>query len=261
MSPKENTPVIGLARVSTEEQEESGAGLDAQEASIRAYCESKGLVLTELVRESASGKTLAKRPELQRILALLESGGDHKRSGNGTDVVRPRALVVAKLDRLARSMLDYEVMVDRAARNGWTLVVLDPAIDFSTPEGQAMGQMLMIFAKFEREMISRRTKAGLAAKRAQGVHIGRPNALSQDKRPLERERMERALKRMRDLRGGLGMSYEAIARILNDDAIPGPRGGRWTKASVLRALRLYGMEDSQKPTCSPAGDAMGGDAA
>lgn len=233
MTPEIHTPVIGLCRVSTEEQEESGAGLDAQEASIRAYCEVKGLVLVELVRESASGKTLAKRPELQRILGLLEDRSQPN---------RPRALVVAKQDRLARSMLDYAVMVDRSFRNDWALIVLDPMIDLSTPEGRAMGQMLMIFAEYEREMISRRTKAGLAAKRAQGVHIGRPNALSQDKRPLEKARMERALRRMRELRGGLGMSYENIAAVLNDEDTPGPRGGRWTKASVLRALRMYGVE-------------------
>lgn len=236
MTPEIHTPVIGLARVSTEEQEESGAGLDAQEQAIRAYCEAKGLVLTELVRESASGKTLAKRPELQRILGLLEAGNDRSQPG------RPRALVVAKQDRLARSMLDYAVMVDRSFRNDWALIVLDPMIDLSTPEGRAMGQMLMIFAEYEREMISRRTKAGLAAKRAQGVHIGRPNALSQDKRPLERERMERALRRMREMRAGSGMSYANIAAVLNDEDTPGPRGGRWTKASVLRALRMYGME-------------------
>lgn len=234
MTPAANTPVIGLARVSTEEQEESGAGLDAQEAAIRAYCEVKGLVLVELVRESASGKTLAKRPELQRILALLEDGSDHN---------RPRALVVAKLDRLARSMLDYASMVKRSQEKDWALIVLDPPLDFSTAHGRAFAGSMMIWAEYERELISERTKAGLAAKRAQGVHIGRPNALSQDKRPLERARMERALQRMREMRGGLGMSYENIAAVLNDEDTPGPRGGRWTKASVLRALRMYGMED------------------
>ena len=232
MTPAANTPVIGLARVSTDEQGESGAGLDAQEAAIRAYCEAKGFPLVELVRESASGKTLAKRPELRRVLEMLED----RSQPNG-----PRALVVAKLDRLARSMLDYEVMVDRAQRNGWSLIVLDPAIDFSTPEGQAMGQMLMIFAKFEREMISRRTKAGLAAKRRQGVRLGRPPALDQSKRPEEAARMRTALDRLRSLRSH-GLSYEAIADAMNGDNIPGAQGGRWHKASVRRALKAYGED-------------------
>lgn len=93
MTPTTNTPVIGLVRVSTDEQEASGAGLDAQESLIRARCEQRGWNLTEIVRESASGKTLAKRPELQSILARLE---------DTSDAERPRALVVAKMDRLAR---------------------------------------------------------------------------------------------------------------------------------------------------------------
>jgi DNA invertase Pin-like site-specific DNA recombinase len=234
MTPAAHTPVIGLARVSTEEQHDSGAGLDAQETAIRAYCESRGYPLVELVREAASGKTLAKRPELQRILARLEDRDDPD---------RPRALVVAKLDRLARSMLDYEVMVDRAQRNGWALVVLDPSLDFSTPEGQAMGQMLMIFAKFEREMISRRTKAGMAAKRAQGVRIGRPRALEQDKRPEEAERMRVGLARIRELRGE-GVSFERVAQALNAEGIPGAYGGRWHSRSVRRAVSTYGLGGS-----------------
>jgi len=223
MTPATNTPVIGLVRVSTEEQEASGAGMDAQEAAIRARCEARGWDLVEIVREAASGKTLAKRPELQSILARLE---------NKTDKHRPQALVVAKLDRLARSMLDYASMLERAERRGWSLVCIEPDNDFSTSSGRMMATMLMGFAQYEREIIGERTRAGLAAKRAQGVILGRPRTMPAD-----------ALARLRALRSD-GLSYRKVAAALNDEGIKGAQGGSWHDGSVIKALRRYGATDS-----------------
>ena len=234
MTPTTNTPVIGLVRVSTDEQEASGAGLDAQESLIRARCEQRGWHLTEIVRESASGKTLAKRPELQAILARLE---------DTSDAERPRALVVAKMDRLARSLLDYASMLERAEKNGWTLVCIEPDIDFSTPAGRMFGGQLMNFAQYEREINGERTRAALAEKRRQGVILGRPRAndpRAREKRPEQAERMEAALRLISTLRAE-GLSHERIAARLNDQGIRGPQGGGWFKQSVAQACRRYGI--------------------
>ena len=222
MTPARDTPVIGLSRVSTEEQEASGAGLDAQEAAIRAACEAKGWRLLGIERETASGKTLAKRPQLRAVLEQLEDKSNPD---------RPRALVVAKLDRLARSMIDYATLLERSKKQGWTLVVLDPNIDFSTPEGEVMGNMLMTFAQYERRMIGKRTKEGLAQKRREGVVLGRPRAM-----PAE------TLAILRELRAE-GLSYRRIADVLNERGVRGPQGGRWWDRTVRLALIKYGEKE------------------
>ena len=86
--------VIGYVRVSTEEQGMSGAGLQAQRAAIIAECERRGWTLVEIAEDvGRSGKDL-KRPGIRAALDMLAAGD-------------ASALVVAKLDRLSRSMLDF----------------------------------------------------------------------------------------------------------------------------------------------------------
>jgi DNA invertase Pin-like site-specific DNA recombinase len=84
------------------------------------------------------------------------------------------ALVVAKLDRLSRSMIDFTALMGTAQKQSWAPVALGCAVDTSTPTGEAMANMLATFAQFERRLISRRTKEALAVKRAAGVRLGRP---------------------------------------------------------------------------------------
>jgi DNA invertase Pin-like site-specific DNA recombinase len=105
-----------------------------------------------------------KRPGVQEALRVLEAK-------------QASALVVAKLDRLSRSMLDFTALMGTAQKQSWALVALDCAVDTSTPTGEAMANMLATFAQFERRLISQRTKEALAVKRAQGVRLGRPPVL------------------------------------------------------------------------------------
>ena len=68
------------------------------------------------------------------------------------------ALCVAKLDRLTRSMLDFETLIRWLEKNGKTLVCLDPPLDLSTPAGKAFGQVIVAFAEFERATIGARVR-------------------------------------------------------------------------------------------------------
>lgn len=85
------------------------------------------------------------------------------------------ALVVAKLDRLPRSLIDFAVTLEQA-RAGWELIPLDLGVDPSTPSGEMMANVMASFAQYERRLISDRTKAALAAlecpgsSEAQGPH-------------------------------------------------------------------------------------------
>ena len=79
--------------------------------------------------------------------------------------------MVAKLDRLSRSMLDFAALMNAAQKQGWALVALDLGVDTSTPYGEMMANVLATFAQFERRLISQRTKEALAQKRAAGVQL------------------------------------------------------------------------------------------
>jgi DNA invertase Pin-like site-specific DNA recombinase len=135
------------------------------------------------------------------------------------------ALVVAKLDRLSRSLLDFAGLMDRSGQKGWSLVALDVGVDTTTPSGEAMVGVLAVFAQFERKLIAQRTRDALAVKKAQGVRLGRPTSL-----PVA---VSKRLSRLRSR----GMSYKTIADILNAEGVPTAQGGaRWYPATVRKVL-------------------------
>lgn len=203
--------VIGYVRVSTEEQSSSGAGLDAQRHAIEAECARRGWLLLRTEEDVSSGKTTSGRPGLKRA---REACRDGEASG----------IVAAKLDRLTRSLLDFAQLVQEAERRGYNLVVVDQAFDLGTSHGRAMAGMLAVFAQFERDLISERTKAGLAMKRAQGVRLGRPRVLSESTRSRIRASRSR------------GMSLPAIAADLNSEGVATAHGGKRWYPSTVRAV-------------------------
>ncbi len=139
-------------RVSTAEQAESGAGLEAQAEAIRAAVAARGDRLVALYDDAGvSGKGI-RRPGLDAAIDAIESG-------------QATALIVAKLDRLSRSIVDFVALMDRAQRKGWAVVALDLGVDTTTPHGEVMANVMASFAQFERRLIGQRTKDALAVKR------------------------------------------------------------------------------------------------
>jgi DNA invertase Pin-like site-specific DNA recombinase len=203
--------VLGYCRVSTLEQGGNGASLEGQRRAIVEEIERRGWTLLEVVEEVASGKAADARQGLQEALARLERGDAD-------------ALIVAKLDRLTRSLLDFASIIERAEREGWLLIVVDQGFDLSTPHGRAMAGMLAVFAQFEREMISARTRDALAVKRAQGIHTGRRSTLPPE--VVARVRRERAA----------GSTLQAIADRLNHDQVPTGQGGECWRPSSVRTV-------------------------
>lgn len=139
-------------------------GLEAQRQAIEAACSARKWTLVSLHQDVASGKTLDKRPGLEAAMAVIRRGD-------------ASGIVVAKLDRLSRSVSDAASTIERAKREGWNLVALDLGVDFSTAAGEAMANMTAVFAQLERRLIGERTKASLAVRKAQGVRLGRPPLL------------------------------------------------------------------------------------
>lgn len=202
---------IGYTRVSTTEQGESGLGLDAQRTAIDAEVARRGWDTAGIVTDVASGKSTNGRHELVAALDRLDRGD--------ADV-----LIVAKLDRLARSTLDFAAIAERAERHGWALVALDAQVDTTTPSGRLMLDVVAAFAAYERRLIAERTRNALAARRAQGVRLGRPVTLPQDVRA--RIATEYAH----------GTSMNAIANMLTAEGVPTAQGGARWYASTVRAV-------------------------
>lgn len=199
---------FAYSRVSTEEQAESRNGLEAQRAAIDAETDRRGWAVEHFADGGASGKNI--NPNLREVLQLLASG-----QGNG--------LIVAKLDRLARSVVHAANIIESAERQGWSLVVLDLSLDLTTAAGRMMARTVVNFAEYERELISERTKAGLAAKKARGESIGRPRLAKPG--VVRRIVMDR----------NAGLSFAKIAAALETEGILSPAGrGNWQSSTVRR---------------------------
>jgi DNA invertase Pin-like site-specific DNA recombinase len=205
---------IGYVRVSTEEQGVSGLGLAAQRKTIRGECGARGWPLRAIYTDAgASGKSLDGRPGLDEALGVVGRGD-------------ARVLVVAKLDRLARSVADFGALVRRAEKEGWAILACDVAVDMTTPTGGLVANITASVAEWERKIIGARTREALAVKRAQGVRLGRPRLLD----PV-------IARRIRDERSE-GATLQAIADRLNAEQTLTPTGRLWSPALVRKvALR------------------------
>lgn len=205
------TDAIGYVRVGTEEQADSQLGLEAQRAAILAEALRRGWRLLEIVEDAGvSGKDL-NRPGMALVLEALRSK-------------RADTLVVAKLDRLGRSLLDLAGLIDKAGKQGWALVALDIGVDTSSLTGKAMAGMMAVFAELERGMIGQRTREALQAARERGTVLGRPRSLPDD-----------VVQRIVGL-SEAGSTLRAIAATLTREGVATAHGGREWHASSVRAV-------------------------
>jgi DNA invertase Pin-like site-specific DNA recombinase len=186
--------IIGYTRVSTAEQRESGLGLEGQQTAIENACRSRGWTLVRIEQDIGSGKTTAGRLGLARAL---------------DDCRRRRAdgLMVARLDRMSRSVGDAAAILEESARRQFAIVALDFGLDTSTAAGELVANVLMSVARWERRVIAERISAAMLVKtREQGW---RPPQ-HQHKRPIT----NRHRRRITELKAA-GMSLRAIGRELD----------------------------------------------
>jgi site-specific DNA recombinase len=179
----ENVKAVGYVRISTNEDKQK-YGLGVQLEAIRDYCQKNNLLLVRVYKDTKSGKSLD-RPGIQRLLAEKETF---------------KAVVIFKLDRLSRSVLDLLKLI-REDLAGKEVIFIEEGIDQRTKEGRLMLNQLASFAEYERELIVSRIKSGLAEAQRKGVRLGaRPQYPHYHKR----------VKRMR----GKGMTWKQICEEL-----------------------------------------------
>ena len=144
---------FGYARVSTEDQ-----NLELQLAALRDH----GIPDDQIYREKASGSTM-ERKELARVLKILRDGD---------------TLVVWSLDRLGRTVLGILEAIAKMDKNGIQFISLRDKFDTGTPMGKAFLTIAATMAQLERDLISERTKAGMAVAKAQGAVFGKAHYIT-----------------------------------------------------------------------------------
>jgi DNA invertase Pin-like site-specific DNA recombinase len=222
MNPRAARRFVAYYRVSTDRQGRSGLGLEAQQKSVMDYLNGGAWELVGEFIEVESGKK-SDRPQLARAVDACRK---HK-----------ARLVIAKLDRLSRNLAFVATLMESGAE----FVAVD------NPHANKLTiHILAAVAEHEREAISERTKAALAAAKARGTRLGTPDPAGAVKR------MERALKAkagqfaanvlpiIREIQSAGHTSCNAIARQLNARNVATARGGRWRHVQVRQILDRAG---------------------
>lgn len=227
---------VAYYRVSTATQARSGLGLEAQRRAVAEMCAGKGMEIIAEFTEVESGKR-NDRPELDEALRRAKLTG--------------ATLVVAKLDRLSRSVAFLSTLQDSGAR----FVAAD------MPEANELTvHLLAAVAQAERKAISARTREALRSAKERGVRLGNPNGAAALRRAGKgnaaavRARCDEASVRAKELAdevaavtAGGAVSLREIAHGLNERHIEAPRGGRWHPSGVRRLLARI---DSLQPYAS-----------
>lgn len=211
-----------------------GPEFGRQAREIEALCEGRGFALQELVRdiEPHHGGDLG-RPGLMYALERIAAR-------------ESSCLVVAALERLARSAADIGTLVEWFQQSEARLVAIDVGLDTGTESGRVAARALVGVGQVDRRKVAERTRKGLAAARAKGRSTGRP-AVSD--RPELRERISAMRER--------GLTLQAIADALNADGVPTLRGGSEWRPSSVQVAAGYKRPGSRRslsdlPSIEPA---------
>jgi len=223
---------VAYLRVSTDKQVDSGLGLDAQRASVKAAAQRLALTLSStFVDAGASGSlSLENRSVLMEAVSALKRG----------DV-----LLVAKRDRLGRDVVEVALIERFVTKRGARVIsAAGEGTDSDDPAGVLMRRLIDSFAEYERLIIAARTRAALAAKRRRRERVSGAipygYALGRDGRALEPVTEEqRTLQTVRELRHR-GRSFQAIADALNDQGSFTRAGGRWRWQYVCNLVQRPG---------------------
>lgn len=220
---------VAYYRVSTTKQIQSGLGLEAQRAAVEDYVDGIDGTIIGVFEEEATSGADSDRAQLAKALALCR--------------IKGAMLVVAKLDRLARSVS----FISQLMESGVEFVAAD------MPDANRLTvHVIAAIAEYERQLISERTKNSLARAKAAGTQLGNPNirqlqelAVSAAKTRADKDAAKYSRHmRFHDPEGKLPAS--TLANIFNAEGVRGPKGGAWSSASIINLRkRLLGQANTQ----------------
>ena len=213
---------IGYIRVSTDEQAAEGVSLSAQRAKIEAYCLTKDLELVQVIEEGGKSAKNLGRPGFQTVLDLVARG-------------KTDAVVILKLDRAFRNTMDALTVAKDFDRCGVALHSISESLDTKSALGKFFFTLTAALAEMERGLISERTKAALAHKKANGERVGHiPYGSMLDTEtgklcPCDAERA--VLSKIRRWRKR-GLTIPQITDLLNEKGFPTRKGTPWKRKWV-----------------------------
>lgn len=214
-------------RVSTQRQGASGLGLEAQRHTVEQYLtRSSGTALASFteVETGKGSNALEKRPQLRIALETCKKTG--------------ATLLIAKLDRLARNV-------------HFVSGLLETDVDFVAADmpnaNKVMIQMYAVMSEWERDQISERTKAALAAAKARGVVLGVTGPANlkscNDQRQQNSMEFRERLRPVFDGMVTLGLTRRAMVERLNALGIKAPMGGAWSLGQVQRVMLTFKLPE------------------
>lgn len=231
--------VTAYLRVSTDRQED-GQGLDVQHDEIVKWAKRRRHTIVAVHQDTISGK-LDARDGLAAAIAAVRDG-------------QAEAVVVYRLDRLARDLIVQEQLLAEIRRAGGELFSTSDAEqaflsdDDEDPSRKMIRQVLGAVAEFERSMIALRLRNGRRRKHEQGGYAyGRPayGSRAEDGTLVVVAEQREVIDTMRQLRKR-GATLRQIAAALDADGVAGPTGRGWSATAVQRALNREGVKTTRR---------------
>lgn len=214
---------IGYTRVSTDQQADHGVSLDAQRAKIEAMSIVREAELIEVITDAGESAKSLDRPGMERLLALVDA--------RLIDIV-----IVAKLDRLTRSVKDLGELLERFQKRGVSLVSVAESLDTASAAGRLVINIMASVSQWERETIGERTRDVLRHKKAtRQAYASTPYGFTRCGTALvESERELETVRRIHSWRSE-GATLRDIAARLAQAGVATKTGARW-HASTVRAI-------------------------
>jgi len=215
---------IGYVRVSTDKQADRGVSLDAQAEKIRAMAVVHSSELLDIIVDGGESAKSLNRPGMARLLALVDAG-------------EVQVVIIAKLDRLTRSVKDLCTLLERFSKRGVTLISVAESLDTGSAAGRLVLNIMTAVSQWEREAIGERTRDAMSHKRSNGERVGNIRfgyRLGPDGKHVEPDCAEQAvLDEIGQLRRG-GATLRGIAAELNHRGLRTRCGSAWRMEHVAR---------------------------
>jgi putative DNA-invertase from lambdoid prophage Rac len=223
------TRTVAYLRVSTLKQD-----IENQTHEIEKYCACNQITVDEWLKVELSSRKTTKQRRIDELLTMLRRGD---------------TLIVSELSRLGRSLSEVVLLIERLVKMKVRLVAIKQHIVLNgkpDPVTKAMIGLFSIFGEMERDMISQRTKNGLAHAKARGVKLGNPNLQCDNK--IKQQKAQRFAESLRTTLEGYvaqGMTQRSIAAELDRVGIKTRRGGQWSLAQVQNVLKRLELKTQQ----------------
>ena len=226
---------IGYIRVSTDEQALSGLSLEAQRTRIQAQAVVSDHTLGEIYQDPGASGADMRRPGLQAVLEVIRAGG--------TD-----ALIVAKMDRLTRNVVDLARMVELFSEvprmgggHGLTLISAGEYINTDTAIGRLSLYMMGLFGQYEREKTVELIHDAHGVLRRQGRRVGTIPwgfQLNDEGLLVDNPAEQRIIRIVRELRRA-AETWEYVAEQLNSRGLRTRKDGLWTRQGISQIAKRY----------------------